>query len=253
MHSGRTSLIPSFLISLSLHFLFLVSWPSQPLEHKLEERIPVTLVPEPQSKEAEPVRKTREMATRPSRAPAEVARKSTPLPEQAEIAKDRPALLTREKPQEETHPQAPDKSPIVRRPLPTMKDLLPPVTWAPPREPRAAKDGAVRLDTREPRYISYFASIKRAIELQWEYPEAALRHGIEGKLMLELTILADGTLEGAHLLRSSGFSVLDQEAMRAVQAAAPFHPIPPWIGRGRLDIIASFEYHDNRVKYGTAP
>jgi len=55
------------------------------------------------------------------------------------------------------------------------------------------------------------------------------------------------------LLRSSGYSVLDEEAMRAVKAAAPFHPIPSWIGKARLDIVASFEYHDNRVRHGLTP
>jgi hypothetical protein len=34
-----------------------------------------------------------------------------------------------------------------------------------------------------------------------------------------------------------------------VRAAAPFRPIPTHIGRQRLDIIASFEYHDSRLHY----
>jgi outer membrane biosynthesis protein TonB len=42
---------------------------------------------------------------------------------------------------------------------------------------------------------------------------------------------------------------LDEEAMRAVRAAAPFRPIPGHIGKQRLDIIASFEYHDSRLHY----
>jgi protein TonB len=105
------------------------------------------------------------------------------------------------------------------------------------------------LNTRERKYVSYFTSIKQAIQIVWDYPESALRHGLEGKLVLEFTILGNGALEGTRLVRSSGFAVLDNEAIRAVQAASPFHPIPPWIGRNRLDIIASFEYHDNRMKY----
>ncbi|MFQ5904789.1 MAG: energy transducer TonB [Candidatus Binatia bacterium] len=146
-----------------------------------------------------------------------------------------------------------EKSTIVHRSLPTLKELLPPVIWSPSGERAGNKEGAVRLDTREPKYISYFTSIKRAIELVWEYPEPALRHGLQGKLVLEFTILRNGNLEGTRLIRSSGFSVLDQEALRAVKTASPFHPIPPWIGKTRLDIIASFEYYDNRLKYGLVP
>ncbi len=57
----------------------------------------------------------------------------------------------------------------------------------------------------------------------------------------------------AQLVRSSGYPILDDEAIRAVQAAAPFHPIPPWIGKERLAISASFEYDDNRLKYSYTP
>lgn len=127
------------------------------------------------------------------------------------------------------------------------------MTWAPEAEKTGRKEEAVQLNTREPKYISYFASIKRAIELVWEYPEPALRYGLQGKLVLEFTIVGNGQLESTRLIRSSGFSVLDREAMRAVKAAAPFHPIPPWIGKNRLEVIASFEYLDNRLKYSFTP
>lgn len=146
-----------------------------------------------------------------------------------------------------------DRPAIVQRQLPTLKELLPPVTWAPPRERARGNGETVRLDTREPKYISYFASIKRAIEIVWEYPEPALRHGLQGKLVLEFTILGNGQLDRTRLIRSSGFRVLDEEAMRAVRAASPFRPIPPWIGKNRLEIIASFEYLDNRLEYGFTP
>jgi len=181
------------------------------------------------------------LAKRSSRALAERTKESRGLPEKEkkgeEPAEDRNRL------QEKT---------IVQRPLPTLKELLPPVASS-PSEGSASSEGPIRLDTQEPKYISYFDSIKRAIEIEWQYPEPALRQGLQGKLILEFTVLGNGTLERARLIRSSGFSVLDEEAIRAVRAAAPFHPIPPWIGKARLDIIASFEYHDNRLKYGFAP
>ena len=107
------------------------------------------------------------------------------------------------------------------------------------------------LDSRDPRYVSYNTAVKQAIELEWVYPDVALRHGLEGKLVLAFTILRNGQLEAVHVIRSSGFSALDQEAIRAVQTAAPFRPLPPWIGK-RLDIMATFEYVDSRVKYDFA-
>ncbi|HEX9878758.1 MAG TPA: energy transducer TonB, partial [Candidatus Binatia bacterium] len=73
------------------------------------------------------------------------------------------------------------------------------------------------------------------------------------KLVVEFTVLGDGSLSGARLIRSSGFSILDEEALRAVRSAAPFYPIPPWIHKKRLAIIASFEYFDNRLRYSYTP
>lgn len=111
----------------------------------------------------------------------------------------------------------------------------------------------IRLDSTDPNYISYLASVKRDIELVWEYPPSALREGIQGRLIVEFRIRKNGTLMEARLVRSSGFSILDEEAIRAIQAAAPFHPIPTWIGKQRLAISASFEYYDNRLKYSYTP
>jgi periplasmic protein TonB len=127
-----------------------------------------------------------------------------------------------------------------------MKELLPPATWA----FSGSRAGApISLNTRDPVYVSYFNRIKQSIELQWEYPEVALRYGLQGRLSLEFAIAANGQLERLRILRSSGSQVLDDEAVRAIKAAAPFPPIPPWIKATPLSISASMEYHDNRVNY----
>ena len=250
----RTSLIPFFLLSLTLHLLLFFSWPNDPKREESENPIPVDFLPSPRKNDTEPLQKTERPRTRPSKAPAHLAKRITPLLEERE--KDRKEPLEKEKSRENPvldKREAWEKNDIVRRPLPNIKELLPPVTWTQQGTESDRKDGPVLLNTREPQYLTYFASIKRAIELAWEYPESALRRGLEGKLVLEFTILRNGALEGTRLVRSSGFSILDEEAMRAVKTASPFHPIPPWIGKNRLDIIASFEYHDNRLKYGSMP
>lgn len=224
------------------------------------EQIPISLLPEFKEKSAEPSEAVKEAPTRPSRTPARVARKSTPVPAEAgkrtqEFSRQELSKQDLSKDERLTGPEQQERGryTIVQRPLPTLKELLPPAIWSPSIEQPNNKEGPIRLDTREPKYVSYFTSIKRAIEHVWEYPESALRLGLQGKLVMEFTISGDGHLEGTRLIRSSGFSVLDQEAVRAVQTAAPFHAIPPWIGKSRLEVVASFEYHDNRLKYGFVP
>ena len=131
-----------------------------------------------------------------------------------------------------------------------MQELLPPTSWS---SASGSRDAAIALNTKDPQYITYFNSIKRSIEFVWQYPEAALRYGLQGKLLLQFTILDSGELESMQIIRSSGSNVLDHEALRAMKAAAPFRPIPPWIDKKRLTITASFEYLDNRLNYRVMP
>jgi len=155
----------------------------------------------------------------------------------------------REEPQPPPRERIPDKATVVERSLPTLKDLLPPVGWSDDRRGEAP----IHLDTKNPQYVTYFNTIKRAIETVWQYPELALKYGLQGKLLLEFSVLGNGDLEAAKIVRSSGSNLLDDEALRAVRAAAPFGPIPPWIGRNRIEIVASFEYLDNRLNYRFMP
>ncbi len=57
------------------------------------------------------------------------------------------------------------------------------------------------------------------------YPSAAVRMGLEGKLRLGITIAPDGSVRGVRVLSSSGHSVLDDSATHSVMA---LHiPAPP--------------------------
>jgi len=138
------------------------------------------------------------------------------------------------------------KSEVGDRRLPTVKELLPPLTYS----SGGGRNGApVSLNTKDPVYVSYFNRIKIAIEQNWEYPELALRYGLQGRLSLEFAIGANGQLEQLRIIRSSGSQLLDDEALRAIRAAAPFPPIPSWIKGGPVMISASMEYNDNRLNY----
>ncbi len=135
---------------------------------------------------------------------------------------------------------------VAERPLPTLKELLPSATYS---SANSRNSDPVSLNTRDPIYVSYFTKIKQNIEQQWEYPEVALRYGLQGRVSLEFIIGGSGQLEQLRMIRSSGSQVLDEEALRAIKAAAPFPPIPSWIKPIPLSISASMEYHDNRLNY----
>jgi protein TonB len=261
-----------FAISLAIHLLFILLWPNPQKRINPQDIISVSFLPMPRKTLVKPVpppkkapRKptpvSKQVATRPSRTPVIVAKKNSPILEEKPAApqgrtppreaKRQAATEPQEVKRPESHPadSARKKIAITERPLPTLRELLPPLTWSSSEAHDKGQEAPVHLNTKNPQYITYFGSIKRAIELVWQYPEPALRYGLQGKLLLEFSILANGNLAGARIIRSSGSNLLDEEALRAVQAAAPFNPIPPWIDKNRLDIIASFEYLDNRLNY----
>ena len=101
---------------------------------------------------------------------------------------------------------------------------------------------AISLDTRESKYASYFARIKRQIELVWDYPNEAQRKGITGQLTLRFQISRDGNLMNVRLINGSGYNILDEAALQAVKSAAPYYPFPVTIDRETLPILANFIY-----------
>jgi len=251
----NTALVRFFVASVTLHTLvFSLYYLGEQIKIVPQETIPVSLLPAPEKKQSEATRIPRTPApTRLVKTPAIVAKKDSL------VAQERPTP-GREKNDTGRQESKPVEAPIAREPtqeetvvaerqLPSVKDLLPPPSWSSSN----SRTAPVSLNTRDPVYVTYFNKIKQSIESQWEYPEMALRYGLQGKLALEFTISGNGQLEQIRLIRSSGSQLLDGEALRAIKAAAPFPPIPPWIKPNPLSISASMEYHDNRLNYRYSP
>jgi periplasmic protein TonB len=102
--------------------------------------------------------------------------------------------------------------------------------------------GGVSLDTKELKYLSYFAHIKRRIERVWTYPPDAVSNSLQGQLHLKFVLRRNGQVKTVELLRSSGYKVLDKEAWDAVVNAGPFESFPPTIPDDELHITARFTY-----------
>ena len=100
----------------------------------------------------------------------------------------------------------------------------------------------VDLNTSEYRYIGYFTSMRKAIELVWNYPPEASRRGLQGEVSLEFAIGKDGRTSHIRVLKSSGYEVLDHAIIDAIKLASPFAPLPPGFGKNKLVITGSFRY-----------
>lgn len=245
-----------FAVSIVLHLaLFLVLYLTPRVRISEPDTIPVSILEAPARDSADLTRIPKTAAARRANLPAVIAKKDSLRAAKAEPTREnrspRNDLIARSDstppPSQAAPPReiVPEQSVLAERSLPTIKELLPPVNWS----SRSRESGPISLNSKDPVYVTYFTKIKQLIESQWEYPELALRYGLQGRLALEFTIGAGGQLERLRLVRSSGSQLLDEEALRAIKAAAPFPPIPPWVKPNPLAISAAMEYHDNRVNY----
>ncbi|MCP1675134.1 protein TonB [Natronocella acetinitrilica] len=76
------------------------------------------------------------------------------------------------------------------------------------------------------------------------YPDEARRRGLTGRLILEVTLYPDGTVEDVRVLERSDYALLDESAMRVVAMAAPYAPVPEEVleGKDRLVITRTWEF-----------
>ncbi len=120
--------------------------------------------------------------------------------------------------------------------------LIPPGEMKDSNTSTLEAEATVSLDSQELKYVSYLNKIKKKIEPKWHYPETAQEIGLQGKLALCFSIIRDGHLDRLELLNSSGHPLLDEGALKAVEGAAPYYPLPDRLKISRLNIMATFEY-----------
>jgi periplasmic protein TonB len=109
-------------------------------------------------------------------------------------------------------------------------------------EKRPGED-SVTLDTDEFKFISYNRWLKIKVESVLKYPELAAISGIHGALFIKFDILKDGSLGSVEVLKSSGYKILDDEALRSIRAAAPFQPLPGEWKMERYSIRAAVYFY----------
>jgi TonB family protein len=94
---------------------------------------------------------------------------------------------------------------------------------------------ATMLDSVRWKYASFFNRVRNAIDEEWEPQEVHKAHDPEGRTFgtrtrrtqLVIRLNPDGSIARVRLDHPSGAPHLDEEAIRAVRAAAPFVNPPP--------------------------
>ncbi len=83
----------------------------------------------------------------------------------------------------------------------------------------------------------YLAGVQRKIWVLWTQQ---IQPDFAQPVTVRFTILADGSVSDVTIVQSSGISLIDRAAQRAVISAAPFGPLPKSYGTNHYSIQAVF-------------
>ncbi|MGQ0656548.1 MAG: energy transducer TonB [Chromatiales bacterium] len=86
----------------------------------------------------------------------------------------------------------------------------------------------ISATTAEYKYAAYMEAWRQKVERigNLNYPDEARRQRLSGSLILDVALNADGSISEITVRRPSGFSVLDDAAIRIVELAAPYAAFP---------------------------
>lgn len=113
---------------------------------------------------------------------------------------------------------------------------------------KANKEGdrnhPITFDTKVYEYSGYMTKLKQKIESIWQFPPDAVSHGIKfpQDLKIQFTIKRDGKLAEVRLIRTSGYKILDDAALKALRDGEPYWPLPEEWGKDSYTILGHFIY-----------
>jgi protein TonB len=189
---------------------------------------PPQLPPESVAQEQEPADEP-EAQPEPEPPPPEPRR--TPEPEPTDVV---------EQPEEKPEP---DRERPLRQPEPE------PLVEPGPAEPQplvAGQDIAVSATDQPFPFPVYLQIVRQRITREWNPPQAGRRSGGEWSSVVHFTIERSGQITRPNLVARSGISLLDREALRAVQSANPLPPLPAEFPSRALGITFVFTLKPNQ-------
>lgn len=262
--------IRTFLIlSVIVHVLLLagIYFLPPPKPDSKQEFVTTLVFPEELNTPAKPPRLTPVPPIKPQTAPPVQTRKKTPSQDKPDVpgsgwksGKPRPQGITPEgglpesAPEEPAHPEYAQEAPAddagqVKpgydgRPEIFDKDIISSIAQGDHqgRPQGFVRDKTMTFNTAEYRYTGYMSKLKERIESIWIYPLEARMNGIYGDLRIRFTIKKNGRLQGVELIRTSGYKMLDDAALKALKDGEPYWPLPDEWGMDSYTIHGHFIY-----------
>ena len=114
-----------------------------------------------------------------------------------------------------------------------------PIPLGKPNAP-STSTGSIAVDASDFPFTYYLRLIQSKIGERWTPPRAATAGGERVVVLFE--IQRDGQVRETQVEKSSGNTLYDQSAMRAVMEASPFPPLPPEFKASSLRVHFGFEF-----------
>ncbi len=168
----------------------------------------------------------------------------SPPPEPRKVLPVRPRPVPRQQPiPVERREGFPDSAgPVLASPVPAAVPA--PVAPVAPVAARPGPQSANVIDstTLRKNYVAaQYGVIRDKVYRALSYPAYAQEEGWQGTVKMRFLVNRDGSVDSIHILKSSGYSLLDNSAVKAVRQAAPF-PYAP----AMLEIILPVVYRLDR-------
>ena len=109
--------------------------------------------------------------------------------------------------------------------------------WQPPA-PAPPRAGEAEADALQ----AYLHLVYQVLEKNKRYPKYARRRAMNGSVVLQFVILADGRVMNPQIAKSDGHQLFQQAALRALDRAGQMPPFPNSIRRSRLLVEAPISY-----------
>lgn len=96
----------------------------------------------------------------------------------------------------------------------------------------------------EPDFKPFMKNLQEKIKRNWNPPQVNSAQ----KVVVKMKIAKDGQLLSVNIIKSSGVQIVDNAAMYAVRASAPFNPLPADCKEPSVDVEFTFDYNVNNIR-----
>ena len=173
-----------------------------------------------------------------------------PGPQQAESRSSKPvekpeiqADLAKEAELPATPPNPVEKPKDEKKPARQHASLASAPSTAEQRAERAAAPTPGAASHNPDAVPNWKSALVAQLERYKRYPPEARSRGESGVTQLAFSVDRNGSVHNAHIVHSSGSSLLDRETIALAERAAPMPPPPPEISGAQIPIVVPIRYN----------